>query len=460
MDSKFFWVMNEIDTFFWGFVAFFLILLLGLYFTVHTRAFQIRALAQIIKTFCHFLRHPITDQKGGGVHPIRLFFTSVGGMVGIGNVVGIVTAVQFGGPGALFWVWVTGIVGSVIKYAEIYLGFKYRIPKSCGNGYQGGPVHVLKEAFKYRVFPVLVAFFLCLYCAEIYQFTVMVESISFNYSIDKSVAAVTLMGLILYVVMGGVDRVTKYCMYINPVMMLTYLFMCFWVIFSHIPELPALFKNVFYSAFNGHAAVGGFAGSSILMTIRYGVGRAAYSSDIGMGYDSSMQVESRVTHPENQAKLAIFGVYIDNFICTVTLIVVLLSGVWQMSPMVDPPLAVQAALTPYFPFVKALLPLFFFVAGFTTIVAYFSVGLKTAQYLSPLHGKKAYVLYGLIAMPLFCFLGSAYALLMISLSGAGLLILNLIGIYRLRRQVVFIRDIKQGDSMGHQEPILDQQNSN
>jgi AGCS family alanine or glycine:cation symporter len=440
MDLKFFWVMNEIDTFFWGFVAFFLILLLGLYFTVHTRAFQIRSLAQIVKTFYHFLRHPVSESNSQGIHPIRLFFTSVGGMIGIGNVVGIVTAIQFGGPGALFWVWVTGIVGSVIKYAEIYLGFKYRIPKSCGSGFQGGPVHVLREAFRHRIFPITVAVFLCIYCVEVFQFSVMVESVSFNYSVEKPIAAFILLSMILYIVIGGVDRVTKYCMYINPMMMFGYLFMCFWVIFSHYEQIPALFQTVLASAFKGHAAVGGFAGSSLLMTIRYGVGRAAYSADIGMGYDSSMQVESRVSHPENQAKLAIFGVYVDNFFCSLTCLVVLLTGVWTAAPMIEPSLAVQVALFPYFPFVAKLLPIFFFIAGFTNIVAYFSVGVKTAHYLFPKNGRQIYLMYGLVAMPLFCYMGGGYALLLMSLSGAGLLILNLTGIYRLRKQVVFVRD--------------------
>jgi AGCS family alanine or glycine:cation symporter len=457
MDSKVFWVLNGIDALFWGFVAFFLILLLGLYFTVHTRAFQIRSLAQIVRTFYHFLRHPATESSEMGIHPIRLFFTSVGGMIGIGNVVGIVTAIQFGGPGALFWVWVTGLVGSVIKYAEIYLGFKYRIPKSCGSGFQGGPVHVLKEAFKNRALSVIVALFLCVYCVEVFQFSVMVESISYNYSIEKPIAAFVLLSMILYIVIGGVDRVTKYCMYINPLMMFGYLFMCFWVIVNHLGEIPHLLNTVLTSAFSGHAAVGGFAGSSILMGIRYGVSRAAYSADIGMGYDSSMQVESRVSHPENQAKLSVFGVYVDNFFCSLTCIVILLSGVWKMAPMVDPPLAVQAALFPYFPFVAKLLPIFFFIAGFTTIVAYFSVGVKTSQYLFPNKGRQIYLMYGLIAMPLFSYLGGSYALLLMSLSGAGLLVLNLTGIYRLRKQVLFVRDIGQSSPIVTQ-PVLDQKN--
>jgi AGCS family alanine or glycine:cation symporter len=444
MDSLFFGVINAIDTFFWGFVSFFLILLLGLYFTVHTRAFQIRSFAHIIKTFAYIAKHPLTDSQVG-IHPLRLFFTSVGGMVGIANVVGVVTAVQFGGPGALFWVWVTGIVGAVIKYAEIYLGFKYRIPKLCGSGYQGGPVHVLKEAFAQRFFPITVAIFLCIYCVEVFQFSVMVESVSFNFNIEKPIAILLLLSAVFYIVMGGVDRLTRYCMYINPFMMFSYLFMCFWVIGLHFNELPALLYTVIKSAFSGHAAVGGFAGSTVLMAIRYGVSRAAYSADIGMGYDSSMQVESKISHPENQAKLAIFGVYMDNCICTLTLLVVLLSGIWSATPAVEPCVAVQLALAPYFPSVKLLFPLFFLMTGFTTIAAYFTVGVKTSQYLSPSYGKSAYLLYGLITLPLFCYMGETKALTLMSLSGAGLLTLNLLGIYRLRKQVKFVREIPASD---------------
>ncbi|MBM3194501.1 MAG: hypothetical protein FJZ60_01920, partial [Chlamydiae bacterium] len=143
--------------------------------------------------------------------------------------------------------------------------------------------------------------------------------------------------------------------------------------------------------------------------------------------------------------------------CSLTCIVILLSGVWKMSPMVDPPLAVQAALSPYFPFVAKLLPIFFFIAGFTTIVAYFSVGVKTSQYLFPNKGRQIYLMYGLVAMPLFSFLGGSYALLLMSLSGAGLLVLNLTGIYRLRKQVLFVRDIGQSQPIVTQ-PVLDQKN--
>src|SRR4029077_19349955 len=140
MDS-FFEFLTMADSFFWGYVAFMVIILLGCCLTFQARFFQIRAFPSIVKTFFYFLTKSASDARG--VHPLRAFFASVGGMIGIGNVVGIVTAVQIGGPGALFWVWVAMLFGTIIKYSEIYLGLKHRVPNDRG-GYDGGPIFFLQ----------------------------------------------------------------------------------------------------------------------------------------------------------------------------------------------------------------------------------------------------------------------------------------------------------------------------
>src|SRR6187200_1836522 len=114
--------LTRLDSFFWGYIAFVLIILLGCSLTIQARFFQIRAFPSILKTFFHFLTRSSSDVRG--VHPLKAFFASVGGMIGIGNVVGIVTAVQIGGPGALVWVWVAAFLGTIIKYSEIFLGLK------------------------------------------------------------------------------------------------------------------------------------------------------------------------------------------------------------------------------------------------------------------------------------------------------------------------------------------------
>ena len=125
MLKEFFDHLSRIDSFFWGYVAFLLIVVLGCYLTIQGRFFQIRALPSIFKIFFHYLSQSPSDARG--VHPLKAFFASAGGMIGIGNVVGIVTAVQIGGPGALLWVWSVAIVGTIIKYSEISLGIKHRV---------------------------------------------------------------------------------------------------------------------------------------------------------------------------------------------------------------------------------------------------------------------------------------------------------------------------------------------
>ena len=210
--------LSHIDHFFWSYVAFVLIMILGGYLTLKMRFFQIRAFPTILKTFIQFLKQRSGTEKG--IHPLKTFFASVGGMIGIGNVVGIVTAVQIGGPGALFWVWVAAIIGALIKYSEIILGFKYRVPNERG-GYDGGPVYFLRAAFKSRIIPIIVAILLCIYGVEIYQFSVVTSSISSNWHVNHTTALCVFLGLVIYAGVGGVKRIGKICSYTMPLFLLS-----------------------------------------------------------------------------------------------------------------------------------------------------------------------------------------------------------------------------------------------
>lgn len=437
MFSKILFLANQLDFFFWGYVSFLLISCLGIYFTIQSRAFQVRSLFSIIATFFSCFSNASSQE---GIHPLRLFFSSVGGMVGIGNVVGIVTAVQFGGPGAVFWVFWTGIIGSIIKYAEVYLGLKYRRLNRDTFGYDGGPVHIFQNAFKKGFFSFFLSLLFCVYCIDVYQFSVIVESINVNYHLDKTLVLCILLPLILFVVLGGVERVTRYAFFLNPIIIMTYLILALFFISLHLDQLPALLRTILTSAFTGHAAIGGFAGSSLLTGIRFGVSRAFYSGDIGMGYDASIQSESKLVEAEKQARLAVFGVYLDNFICILTLLVVLLSGTWMADPPVKSTLLVQKVLENRFPGVMHLFPFFFFFAGFISVASYFSVGLKTATQFFNRFGKWLYFVYGMVIFPVFAFVDGEYALLFMSLSAGILLCMNLLSIFKLRKEVLFFEE--------------------
>ncbi len=434
MIDLFFQFLKACDSLFWGYIGFVLIISLGLYLTIKNRFFQIRQVPLVAKTFFQFLGHSTSD--GRGVHPLKAFFASAGGMIGIGNIVGVVTAIQMGGPGALLWLWVAGAIGSIIKYSEIYLGLKYRVENPQG-GYDGGPMYFLRKAFKSPLLPTLMAVFLCIYGVEIYQFTVITDSVANNWHLPHVLVSIVLLSLVLYAALGGVKRTGQISSWIMPVFMLTYLCMGLWIIFSEIHILPAILKEVFVSAFTGHAAVGGFAGSSMILAVQHGIARAAYSADIGIGYDSIIQSESSTVFPERQARLAILGVFLDNMICTLSMILVLISGVWQSEVPIEGSLLVQVALSHYFPGMDIFMPIFLIICGYTTLIAFFCVGLKSASYLSPKRGRRYFTLLAILALLFFTFFDERQALVIMSVTGSLLLIINLIGIFKLRKEIVF-----------------------
>lgn len=430
--------LGHLDEIFWGYFAFILIIALGSYLTIKNKFFQILSLPRIFKTFFSVLREKRAPGERG-IHPFRAFFASLGAMVGIGNVVGIVTAVQMGGPGALFWVWVAGMIGAIVKYSEIFLGLKYRTPNAQGS-FDGGPMYFLKKTFKTQFVPITIAILLCIYGVDIYQFSVVTDSITSNWGLNKYLIICTFLAFVIYGSIGGVKRIGRISSWLMPLFIISYVGMALFVIFSSASAIPEVLYIVLKSAFTGHAATGGFAGASMILAIQHGIARAAYSSDIGIGFDSIIQSESNTVYPQRQACLAIIGVGIDNFICTISILLVLLTGVWRSVDPIAGSKLVQTALSLYFPYMKIFIPLFLTIAGYTTLIAYLCVGLKSATYLVPKHGRRFYLFYAIFALFFFSFFDQKQTLLIMSVAQALLLIINLLGIFRLRNHVFFSAD--------------------
>lgn len=428
-----FQILEHLNELIWGNLAFILILGIGLYFSLRSRFFQIRRFGSIFRSFISFFREK--QEKGPGIHPLKAFFAAIGGCIGIGNVVGIVTAVTIGGPGALFWTWIGGLAGMLIQYSEVYLGMKYRIKNAHGS-FDGGPMYFLPRAYKGKWIAPVICFLLCIYGVEIFMFNVMTNSFSRNWDLNEHWVAFALLAAILAVACGGIKRVGEVCSALIPLFIISYLFMGFWVLFQHIGELPAVILSIFKGAFTAQAAVGGFAGSSVMLAISMGLSRGAYSGDIGVGYTSVIYAESGTTKIQKQSCMTIIGIFLDTFvICTMSIFIVLATGYWNSE--VDVTLMVQEALGEHFPFMHIFMPIFLFLLGYTTILAYFVVGIKCARFISKKWGAPLYYLYASIVLPLFAFCEPAEAFVIMSLSGAFLLILNLTGIFLLRKEVKF-----------------------
>jgi len=426
----------------WTFFGIPIVMFLGLYLSYKSNFIQIRKLPQVFRTFFGFFKKQEIHENG--VHPLHAFFAAVGGCVGIGNIVGVCTAVQLGGPGALFWIWVTAIAGMILKYSEVYLGLRYRVTNEQG-GYNGGPMYYLRKVFKTAFIPNLVCVLLCIYGVEVYQFSVITHSVSSNWGVNAYLVTTLLLMLVIFAGTGGVKRVGAISSMSLPIFVVIYVAMGSWVLVNNITLLPGVFRLIFSSAFSGHAAMGGFVGASIIAAMSHGIRRGCYTGDIGVGYASIIHSESSTQIPEKQATLAIFDIFLDTFIvCTTSLLLILTTGLWK-EPL-EAGLMVQSALGQYFPYMEIFMPVFLFLLGYNTINAYFCAGLKCADHLSPKFGRIIYFIYAVVALILFSFMGTKQAQTIMAIAGVSLLIINGYGIFRLRHEISFNIDGQQETS--------------
>lgn len=448
MNTKFldiaFEYISRFETFFWENVGFVLICTIGFWFTIKSRGVQLRAMYNFRKNICDLMHCENHDTVG--VHPIKLYFASVGGMIGIGNIVGAGSAVIFGGPGSILWMWLASLCGMLIKYSEIYLGVRHRRINKYGE-YCGGPMYYLQEAFSTLNFPqwlirslsIFSAFMLCIYCVEVFQFPVIVNTIHTTFHIDKNIIAGVLMISIIYIVFGGVNRLSTVCAVMMPVFIIAYVAACLYIIGVNIHKLPSLLQDIVTSAFSGQAAIGAFTGSTVSNCIRLGTSRAVYSGDIGIGYDSVIQSETKVINPTLQATMSIYALLSDTIVCTMTTLTIAISGIWYTQVNTDPAVVMMDLLGQYFPYSDYFLTIVLFFAGFTTVISFLVAGVKAAVFISPKYGKLVYKVYAVSALWLFVHLPSDKAVSLMNASGGLLITFNIIGIIILRNEINFGR---------------------
>lgn len=427
--------LDQINNFLWGYICSGIIVIAGIWLSIKSRWIQVFAVKDIFATFFTYYKNRNNTSDLPGSNPIKVFFASIGGCIGVGNLVTVAAALQIGGPGALFWLWIAALLGCIIKYAEIYLGMEFRIKKD--GQYFGGPMYFLQHAFPGKKWiAILMAIMLCIYGTEIYMFSVVKESIIENFHIPENWVIVSLIVLIVIGVTGGVDRVGNITGKMLPVFLVAYTFMTLYIFIVNITDFPEIMKQVLISAFTGHSAVGGFIGSSAMLTMARGLSAGCYTGDIGVGYASIIHSETNTTDAGKQAGMAIFTIYIDTFlICTCTILLLLLTDSWSLD--IKASMLAQVALSKYFPYVHIFMPVFIFILGYTTIIAYMLSGIKCAKFLAPKYGATIYCIIGTL---IFCFFSKYQAqkvLTIMNISGAILMIINIAGILKLHKFIKY-----------------------
>jgi AGCS family alanine or glycine:cation symporter len=314
----------------WGPPMLVLLIGTGVVLTVVTGAVQFRHLGTALREVLGKLTHRGTGS--GSVTPFQAVATALASTVGVGNIAGVATAIFLGGPGALFWLWVSGVVGMATKFAEIVIALHYREPDATGV-MRGGAMYTLKKALG---LPWLGAVFAGLTALAAFGIGNMVqansvaESLRASFGATPAVVGIVLVAVTAVVILGGIKRIADVTQYMVPFMALFYLGGGLIIILLRIGELPRALGLVLEGAFTGTAATGGFAGSTIMLAMRYGVARGLFSNEAGLGSAPMVHAAAQTDHPVRQGMYGIFEVFVDTIlICTTTGLVILVTGVWD-----------------------------------------------------------------------------------------------------------------------------------
>jgi AGCS family alanine or glycine:cation symporter len=282
----------------------------------------------------------------GSVTPFQAVATALASTVGVGNIAGVATAITLGGPGALFWLWVSGILGMGTKYAEIVVAMHYRERDAAGV-MRGGAMYTLKKrglGWLGGIFALLTAL-AAFGIGNMVQANSVAQSLNTSFGISPQIVGIVLVVIAGIVILGGIKRIAAFAEVLVPFMAIAYLAGGLALIILNAGRLPEVFGLVFDGAFSGTAAAGGFAGASIMMAMRYGVARGLFSNEAGLGSAPMVHAAAETDHPVRQGLYGIFEVFVDTIlICTTTGLVVLLSGAWQ-SGTTGAALSVQAFTT-------------------------------------------------------------------------------------------------------------------
>jgi AGCS family alanine or glycine:cation symporter len=314
----------------WGWPMIVLLLGTGVLLTVLTGGVQFRYLGFALGEVLGKLTQKSTGP--GTVSPFQAVATALASTVGVGNIAGVATAISIGGPGALFWLWVSGILGMCTKFAEIVIALHYRETDAAGV-MRGGAMYTLKNGLGLpwmgAVFAGLVSL-AAFGIGNMVQANSVADSLRATFNISPSITGIVMAVLAGAVILGGLRRIGEVTELLVPFMAIFYLGGALIVLIRFAGELPGAFGLVLGSAFSGSAATGGFAGATVMMALRYGVARGLFSNEAGLGSAPMVHAAARTDHPVRQGLYGIFEVFVDTIlVCTATGLTILATGVWD-----------------------------------------------------------------------------------------------------------------------------------
>ena len=439
-------LVGAVNTALWDYALLFLLVATGIFFTVRLGFIQLRKFGEGMRRL--FGGFSMKGARAGkeGMSSFQALTTAIAAQVGTGNITGCATALYSGGPGAIFWMWLSAFFGMATIYSEAVLAQRFRTTDADGH-VTGGPLYYIRAAFRGKFGKFLSGFFAIAIILALGFMGNMVQSNSIGdafhtaFGIPKLVVGVVVAVIAAFIFLGGVRRIASFTEKIVPIMAFFYIVGCIIILCINHETLLSALRSIFVCAFDPQAVFGGALGLSVREAMRYGVARGLFSNEAGMGSTPHAHAMAKVEKPQDQGIIAMMGVFIDTFVVlTLTALVIISSGMLQPvnGPLQGTALAQAAFNAAFGSFGNAFVAICMLFFAFSTIIGWYFFGEVNVK---ALFGKGAAKLYAVIVV-VFIVVGSTLKVdLVWSLSDMfnGLMVLpNLIGLLALSGLVVKI----------------------
>lgn len=451
-------VFSAINGVVWGPLMLILLLGVGLYLQLGLKLMPIRKLGM---GFSLMFKGRVTtkgDESEGEISPFNALMTALSATIGTGNIAGVATAIALGGPGAVFWMWITALVGMATKFAEAVLAVRYREVDELGN-HVGGPMFYIKNGLgsKWAWLGGLFAFFGAVAAFGIgntVQSNSVADALDASFGLPHWLTGVVIMVLAGAVILGGIKRIAKVAGKLVPFMGIAYVIAGIVVLIINASQIGDALSMIFYYAFNPHAALGGFAGAAVMAAIRFGVARGIFSNEAGLGSAPIAHAAAQTRNPVRQGLIAMLGTFIDTIIvCSITALVILTSTVWETGEEGASltALSFEAALPGVGNHIVSIALAIF---AFTTILGWSFYGEKCFEYLFGARSIMLYRVLFVLAIPVGALAQLGFIWLMADTFNAMMAIPNLIAlallspvVFKLTRDFFDGKEILPGEDL-------------
>lgn len=400
--SKF---LGIVDGYVWGLPMLILLVGTGIWLTLVLKGIQFTQLFHSL--YLAFIKRREDTDEDGDISHFQALMTALSATVGTGNIAGVATAIATGGPGAMFWMWVTGLVGMATKYAEAVLAVHYREKDKNGN-MCGGPMYYISKGLGWRWMGILFAIFAAIAAfgiGNMVQSNSVADAVKATFNIPTWATGITMMIFTALVVLGGIKSIGKVTSFLVPVMIVFYMAGSIIILFLFADKLPEAFGLIFKHAFTPTAAAGGFLGSTVMIAARMGIARGVFSNESGLGSAPIAAAAAQTKHPVTQALVSMTQTFIDTIIvCSMTGLVIISTGNWtsgktgaELTTM-----SFQGAI----PGGSLIVTIGIILFAYSTILGWCYYGEKSIEFL---FGEKAILPYRLVFVA-FVFIGATMKL--------------------------------------------------